>query len=227
MSFHPETSTLANPEPSQAGQRWSLSVTDCSRFGCIVADPPWDVKRGAPQGRPKGVQMASQPMHYPTMKVDEICNLPVKSLADKNAHLYLWTINRYLEDAYRVARAWGFAPSTMLVWAKTPKGIALGGTYALATEFCLFARRGTLAAKHREESNWWHWPRGRHSAKPEAFQDIVEGVSPGPYLELFARRKRPGWSSWGNEVPNDVVLSSANVEMRDAPAAPSCKHSDK
>jgi len=161
-----------------------------------------------------GVQLASEPLPYPTMSVEEICALPVKGMADKNAHLYLWTINRYIEDAYRVARAWGFAPSTMLVWAKTPKGIALGGTYAIATEFCLFARRGTLAAHHREESNWWHWKRGPHSKKPEAFQTMVESVSPGPYLELFARRKRPGWAVWGNEVESDICMPNAKVSGR-------------
>jgi len=178
-----------------------------SGFRCIVADPPWAVKRGSPQGRPKGVQMASQPLPYPTMTVDEIKAMPVAGVADKAAHLYLWTINRYVEQAYVVARAWGFAPSTLLVWAKTPKGLALGGTYALATEFCLFARRGTLASARREESNWWHWKRGRHSAKPEAFQDMVETVSPGPRLELFARRARPGWTVWGNEVEANSAIS--------------------
>jgi N6-adenosine-specific RNA methylase IME4 len=177
-------------------------------FRTIVADPPWQVKRGAPQGRPNGVQMASQPLPYPTMTVDEIAAMPVAGVADKDAHLYLWTINRYVEQAYAVARAWGFAPSTLLVWAKTPKGLALGGTYALATEFCLFARRGTLTAARREESNWWHWKRGRHSAKPEAFQDMVETVSPGPYLELFARRHRRNWVCWGNEVETDAAMTS-------------------
>jgi N6-adenosine-specific RNA methylase IME4 len=186
------------------------------KFRCIVADPPWDVKRGAPQGRPKGVQMASQPLPYPTMTVDQIAAMPVSGVADKAAHLYLWTINRYVEQAYAVARAWGFAPSTLLVWAKTPKGLALGGTYALATEFCLFARRGTLAAARREESNWWHWKRGRHSAKPEAFQDMVEKVSPGPRLELFARRARPGWTVWGNEVEANTTAEG----RRGAPYPP-------
>jgi N6-adenosine-specific RNA methylase IME4 len=177
------------------------------KFKCIVADPPWEVKRGSPQGRPFGTQMASQNLPYPTMSVDEICQLPVQDLADKDAHLYLWTINRYIEDAYLVARAWGFKPSTLLVWAKTPKGLGLGGTYALSSEFCLFSRRGTLPAKRREETNWWHWKRSKHSQKPEEFQDMIESVSQGPYLELFARRKREGWSVWGNEVECDVLLT--------------------
>lgn len=179
---------------------------ESQKFKCIVADPPWNVKRGAPQGRPFGVQMASQNLPYSTMSVEEICQLPVQDFIDKDAHLYLWTINKYIEDAYTVARAWGFKPSTLLVWAKTPKGLGLGGTYALASEFCLFARRGTMPAKRREETNWWHWKRGKHSQKPEEFQKMIESVSQGPYLELFARRKREGWSVWGNEVASDIDL---------------------
>lgn len=80
-------------------------------------------------------------------------------------------------------------------------GLGLGGTYCNTSEFILFARRGNLPARRRVDTSWWRWPRGRHSQKPEAFQDIVESVSPGPYLELFARRARPGWTVWGNEAP--------------------------
>ena len=169
-------------------------------YSTIVADPPWDVKRGAPQGRPAGVQLASEPLPYPTMTLDEIAALPVKDKAHDDAHLYIWTINKYIEQTYAIARAWGFTPSTMLYWFKEPKGIGLGGTYALCVEPILFCRRGTLAAKKRSDRNWWTWPRGAHSKKPEAFQTMVEGISPGPYLELFARRKRPNWTTWGNEV---------------------------
>lgn len=169
-------------------------------YSTIVADPPWDVKRGAPQGRPEGVQLASEPLPYPTMTVEEICELPVTNAAADNAHLYIWTINKYIEDTYRVARAWGFQPSTMLYWLKEPKGIGLGGTYALCVEPILFCRRGTLAAKKRCDRNWWSWPRGPHSVKPPGFQTLVEEYSPGPYLEMFARRKRDGWDVWGNEV---------------------------
>ena len=169
-------------------------------YSTIVADPPWDVKRGAPQGRPEGVQLASEPLPYPTMTIEEICQLPVTNAAADNAHLYIWTINKYIEDTYRVARAWGFQPSTMLYWLKEPKGIGLGGTYALCVEPILFCRRGTLAAKKRCDRNWWSWPRGAHSVKPPGFQTLVEEHSPGPYLEMFARRKRDGWDVWGNEV---------------------------
>lgn len=167
------------------------------RFGTIVADPPWRVRTGPIDFRTSG---KSRPLDYPTMPIGEIRSMPVSDLALPVSHLYLWTINKYVEDAYDVARAWGFTPSTLLVWAKRPMGLGLGGAYSLTTEFCLYARRGTYKPDRRIDSTWWLWPRGRHSKKPEAFQDMVEQVSPGPYLELYARRHRPGWSVWGNEV---------------------------
>lgn len=174
------------------------------RYATIVADPPWHLKAGPAHfaDNPNRVTTGSgsRALAYPTMTTGEIEALPVRDLAAPNAHLYIWTVNAYLESTFAIARAWGFKPSTLLTWAKTPRGIGLGGTYVLTTEHVLFCRRGTLAAKTRVDSSWWHWPRGRHSAKPEAFIDMVEQVSPGPYLEMFARRARLGWDTWGNEA---------------------------
>lgn len=166
------------------------------KFRCIVADPPWAVMRG-PDYNSNG---PSKPLPYPTMTLAEIGAMPVAGVADKDAHLYIWTINKYIEQTYAIARAWGFRPSCLLTWAKAPHGIGIGGTYVQTTEHVLFARRGTCKALRRVDSTWWTWPRGRHSAKPEAFQDMVESVSPGPRLELFARRPRDGWTVWGDEV---------------------------
>ena len=173
------------------------------RFRCIVADPPWDVMRG-PDYNSNG---PSKPLPYPTMTLAEIEAMPVAGLAETGAHLYIWTINKYIEQTYAIARAWGFKPSCLLTWAKVPHGIGIGGTYVQTTEHVLFSRRGTCKALRRVDSTWWTWPRGRHSAKPEAFQDMVETVSPGPYLELFARRQREGWTVWGNEVEANNDLS--------------------
>jgi len=178
-------------------------------FPCIVADPPWQlemgehaserktVKRGK-WGDPKQDNSRIAALQYPTMSVAKICALQVP--AAKDAHCYIWTINRYVEDTYDVARAWGFEPSTLLYWLKQPMGLGLGGAFVPCVEPILFCRRGKLPVKSRCDRNWWGWPRGRHSSKPEEFQTIVESVSPGPYLEMFARRVRPGWSAWGNEV---------------------------
>jgi len=127
-------------------------------------------------------------------------------MADRDAHLYVWTVNRHLEDTYRIVRSWGFRPAQILTWCKAPMGLGLGGAYTPTTEHVLFARRGTLKPLSRADSTWWQWKRGEHSAKPEAFMDMVERVSPGPYLELFSRRARLGWDVWGNEVDSHVEM---------------------
>ena len=200
---------------SEANGNSIHSLVGLSGFRCIVADPPWQLKIGKTRtargpvkpGKwtdPRQANETRAPLAYPTMTVDEIAALPVSGVADKDAHLYLWTINAHLEAAYAVARAWGFRPATLLIWAKAPMGLGLGGAFCNAAEFCLFARRGTLKAQCRVDRTWWNWKRGRHSAKPEAFQDMVETVSPGPRLELFARRTRPGWTGWGNEVEGNA-----------------------
>jgi N6-adenosine-specific RNA methylase IME4 len=182
-----------------------------------VADPPWQVKAGPGPGGYTlndagkqvwdGVSRPARSLSYPAMSVDELAAMPVSGVVAKDAHLYIWTINRYVAQTYDIARAWGFEPSTLLVWAKTPFGGGLGGTFGISTEFCLFCRRGSLPALSRVTGTWWNWKRPydergkpKHSAKPEAFQNMVEAVSPGPRLELFARRARPGWTVWGNEV---------------------------
>jgi N6-adenosine-specific RNA methylase IME4 len=191
------------------------------KYKTIVADPPWNVKAGRDLGGyvvVNGKQVfdqthqKSRDLAYPSMSIAEISALPVSEWAEEYAHLYIWTINKYVEQVYQVARAWGFTPSTMLVWAKNPLGGGLGGTYRITTEYCLFCRRGTLAAKSRITGTWWNWKRPYvngypcHSKKPEQFQDMIETVSPGPYLELFARRVRPGWDAWGNEIKESPVL---------------------
>ena len=177
-------------------------------YRTIVADPPWPQRgggslRGAWKFGDAGGD--SIPLPYALMTVDEIAALGCP--AERDAHLYLWVTSGFLADGFRVLDAWGFRYSTTLVWAKTPIGAGLGGPYGIATEFVLFGRRGTLPTLRKEGRNWWHWKRAydergkpRHSAKPEEFYALVEQVSPGPYLDMFARRTRIGWDSWGDEV---------------------------
>lgn len=138
---------------------------------------------------------------YQTLSLEDIVALPVAGLSFPDSHLYLWVPNAYLRHAHAVCEAWGFTPSQVLVWAKTPRGLGLGGAFTNTAEFVLFARRGSLRASKRIDTTWFHWtrPHNKHSAKPEAFLDLVEQVSPGPYVELFARRNRLGWDTWGNE----------------------------
>ncbi len=170
-------------------------------FKTIVADPPWPMKRNSGTLYPGATDtppMKARPLDYPVMSVSDIAALPVRSVAADGCHLYLWTTQAFLRDAYAVLDAWGFKQGAVLVWSKPPKGVV--GTWVCSAEFCIFARRGTLKHLRRHIGTVFNWSRGRHSAKPEAFQDMVETVSPGPRLELFARRARPGWVTLGNEA---------------------------
>ena len=169
-------------------------------YRTIVADPPWhyDDRPGkTPLSGHWRVAGPRQPFHYSTLSVADITALPVPDLFDKGTHVYLWTTNRYLPAAFNIFEHWKVRYCQTLVWAKTPDGLGLGGSYAQTTEFVLFGRVGSLAHKERVSSTWWNFPRRDHSTKPSAFLDIVERVSPGPYVELFARQGRLGWDHWG------------------------------
>ena len=171
------------------------------KYQIIYADPPWKVMAGSKQSRKDGDSQKSLLLSYPTMELKEIISMPVKEIRERNSVLFLWTINAYIEQSYQVARAWGFKPSTMLVWGKTPKGIGLGGTFTLATEYLLLARSGILKANKRIKGNWWHLPREKHSKKPGLFRDMIADIFGNlPRIELFAREKTEGWDVWGDEI---------------------------
>lgn len=151
-----------------------------------------------------GATKADASKVYPTMSFESVCTLPVAALAEDDAHLWLWAVNGLLEDAYRVVRAWGFSPLTLVTWCKPGPGV--GHYLRNNTEHVILASRGApMVPALKPLSTWYVWPRGAHSAKPEAFLDLVEQVSPGPYLELFARRNRLGWDTWGNECLDSGV----------------------
>lgn len=179
------------------------------RYRTIVADPPWPRPTGGPQGGTKvwNPGVPSQ-LPYATMTLEDIADLPVSDMSESDAHLYLWTVNAFVEDTYGLARSWGFRPSQLLTWCKPPRGLGLGGAFTNTTEFVLFCRRGRLAPLMRSDTSWWQFRRGHHSRKPDGFLDVVEQVSPGPYLELFARRQRLGWDTWGNEALCHVNLEA-------------------
>lgn len=246
------------------------------KYRTIVADPPWPIGAFPPNFG----YAAGKDVPYTSLSVAQISALPVADLSDAFAHLYLWTINDYLPNAFGVARAWGFEPQATLAWCKQPAGVGLGGVFASNVEFVLFCRQrsgrvvlavtsaladaaatagitrrqidahmGTsdmagwwlsklehrcapptweqygqlkkllglgdeldaevwrLESLRRHESpkidtRWFQWPRGKHSQKPEHFIDLVEQVSPSPYVELFSRRHRLGWDTWGMEAAN-------------------------
>ncbi len=187
------------------------SPPEARRYKTIVADPPWAYETtlavtGNADGRTK--QRGRSGTDYQTMSIDQISCLSVSDVADSDAHLYLWTTNTHLEHAWSIARVWGFTPKNLLTWCKKPKGLIGFGTFSQSTEFVLFASKGKTIGIGRSATTWFEWPRTlAHSAKPDAFIDLVEQVSPGPYLELFARRARFGWDYWGDESLQTAVVA--------------------
>lgn len=178
------------------------------RYRTIMADPPWP-ERGA--GRiARGAQK-----HYPLMEVAAICALgaQVQRLAHlEGCHLYLWVTNNYLPAGFEVLAAWGFKYITLITWEKDRAG--LGQYFRGITEHVMFARRGdplpykTIDGKRAQGMTVIKRPRKEHSAKPGSFYRTAERVSYEPRLEMFARTKRPGWDSWGNELANDVQIEA-------------------
>jgi N6-adenosine-specific RNA methylase IME4 len=178
------------------------------KYKTIVADPPWikpdtgahthSTSGGWDKG-PRPMAGIASITPYPQMTLVEIEALAIGDLAEADAHLYVWTFGPYIPETYRLVKAWGFTPSALLTGCKAPMGLGFGGAYVPTTEHVLFARRGRDVRLRRWDSTWFSFKRGRHSAKPECFLDIVEQVSPGPYLEMFARRARFGWDYWGDQ----------------------------
>ena len=186
-------------------------MTASVKYRTIVADPPWRYNATKPTTR--GYKPSSAEGHYPTMTMVEIAALPVADLAEDDAHLYLWvTSPRLFGDRGGIApidilKRWGFEYKTTLVWVKP--GWGMGWWFRNNHELVLFGVRGK--APIHESKRLGSVIRGGqrvHSRKPDSFYDTVEAVSPGPYLELFARRQRLGWDSWGNEALNHVEIAS-------------------
>jgi N6-adenosine-specific RNA methylase IME4 len=163
------------------------------RYRTILADPPWDIQQGGTLGANR---------HYRLMSLDQIKALPVANLTEDDAHLWLWTTNAALESAYQVVRAWGFEPRSLMTWTKPRLG--LGNYLRNCTEQLLFGTKGHAPIQFQAQPNWLFAARQEHSHKPEEVYEIIERCSPGPYVELFARRPREGWDVWGDEVQRDV-----------------------
>ncbi len=165
------------------------------KYRCIVVDPPWPVSKIEREARPR----QGHDLDYPTMSLEEIGALDVASLADPNGcHLYLWTTQKYLPDALDIASGWGFGYQCLMTWVK-PTGMT-PYSWMYNTEHVIFAHVGDLRLAQLGLKLSFEAPIAGHSVKPDVFYDRVARASPGPHLEMFARRQRAGWQVWGNEV---------------------------
>lgn len=173
------------------------------QFGTLLIDPPWRFANRTGKMAPEHKRLR----RYETMSFDEIAALPVGDLALPQSHLYLWCPNALLAEGLRIMAAWGFTYKTNIVWYKTrkdggPDGRGVGFYFRNVTELLLFGIKGKLRtrAAGRRQVNIIVTRKQEHSWKPDEQYHIIEECSPAPYLELFARRRRPVWTCWGDQA---------------------------
>lgn len=193
--------TNTNPEPTDPVAISNKTPPDClAKYTTILADPPW------PTGQ-QGKYGAGH--HYSLMTLERIKTMPVGDLAADNAHLYLWCYPATRYVAEDVMREWGFEFKDEFVWGKDQMG--LGQYFRHAHETLLLGVKGKLPVKFRGQRSFTMLPRQDHSHKPEEVHVMIQRLSPGPYLELFARRPAHGFHVWGNQVDSDITIAGYPV----------------
>lgn len=195
------------------------------KFSTVMADPPWRFQNRTGKIAPEHKRLA----RYPTMELDEICALPVSKHMEARAHCYLWVPNALLPEGLQVLKAWGFEYKSNIIWEKVrydggPDGRGVGFYFRNVTEILLFGVRGKdirTLAPGRRQVNYIEAPepglepdgdvlktrKREHSKKPDEQYQIIESCSWGPYLELFGRGRRKGWTVWGNQADDDYKPS--------------------
>lgn len=186
-------------------------------FATVLADPPWRFVNRSGKMAPEHRRLS----RYGTMEMAAIKDLPVGSVTAEVAHLYLWVPNALLPEGLQVMQAWGFNYKTNIVWHKIRKdggsdGRGVGFYFRNVTELVLFGIRrragGRTGGKNartlapgRRQVNLIATQKREHSRKPDELYPLIEACSPGPYLELFARGSRPGWTAWGNQCEDYAI----------------------
>ncbi|MCR4315473.1 MAG: MT-A70 family methyltransferase [Planctomycetes bacterium] len=206
------------PQPTPSDDLLSKVET---QFTTILADPPWQFQNRTGKVAPEHRRL----LRYPTMELREIKELPISKVAASKSHLYLWVPNALLAEGLQVMEAWGFTYKCNLVWYKVrkdggPDGRGVGFYFRNVTELVLFGVRGSMRTLQpgRTQVNVLESRKREHSRKPDEIYDVIESCSPGPYLEVFARFEREGWTQWGNEdVEENSIAGVAKRKGHELP----------
>ena len=176
------------------------------RYKLIVVDPPWPVRKIERRVRPN----QKPELDYKTMSVDEIKRLPIREIAAENSACFLWTTHAFLETAFKVLRAWGFKYQRTMTWDKGD-GMTLFGFHH-RSEFVLMGYRGKIEIYQQGKAipTVFFAPSKRHSEKPDEFYHLVEHIGE-PRIDVFARRRRPGWDAFGDEVEGSITLRAGSL----------------
>lgn len=177
------------------------------KYRTILIDPPWPLILSGHRKRAKG-RHGDVKLPYQTMTIEEIASIPVVEYADVGCHLWMWTTNQFLNDGFNIMKRWGFKFLAPIHWIK-PTGT--GNYFVHRSQTILFGyyQRCQFNQKRYLPNVFTAPVPKKHSQKPDESFQLIESVSDKPALEMFARAKRTGWHSWGNEVESDVnVLSN-------------------
>ena len=193
---------------AQIAHRAGLSQSPCwkriqrlEKAGVILADPPWAFKAYSN----KGITTRSAESHYSTEEVRSLAKIPVADMASHNSAMFMWVVDSHLDQGIELMKQWGFKFKTIaFVWVKTGKNgqprMSMGLWTRKMSEICLLGTRGKPKRLSGGVRQVIMAPRREHSRKPDEIYERIEALVAGPYLEMFARQRREGWASWGNEV---------------------------
>jgi len=177
------------------------------KYKTIYADPPWKYKNKSPPCLPK-----KQPdtckieYYYKTMELEDIKDLSINSISEKDCVLFLWATTPAIKEAFEVLETWGFKYKTMITWEKTNND-CMGYWFRTCTEHLLVGIKGNVKAFRNMQRNCYHEKRRSHSQKPNYFYNLIEKVTEEPRIELFARERREGWDAWGNQLSKDIQIN--------------------
>lgn len=190
---------------TKISELWQL-VESGRRFGTVYCDPPWQYEKSGKKGAARD--------HYDCMSIYDIAEIPVGSLAKSKSHLHLWTTTSFLPKALWLMDHWGFEYRSQMIWCKPNLGT--GNYYRVSHEILLLGAKGRLVFDNHSIKSWQIADRGRHSEKPDVFRRLVETTSPGPRIELFARKNYEGWTVFGDQVESGIGGLFADLPSHDA-----------
>lgn len=176
------------------------------KYSVIYADPPWKYRNTSPPCLPhKQPDTCLFEYYYQTMTIEELIKMPIANISEKDSVLFMWSTTPNIEQALQLVNSWGFTYKTMITWEKTNRD-CMGYWFRVCTEHLIVAIKGKIKSFRSMERTCYHEARRKHSQKPEYFYSLIESVTNGERLELFARQKRIGWDSFGNEISESIQL---------------------
>ena len=173
------------------------------RYKSIVIDPPWKQKKtGLRSARPN----QKKELPYKTMDLEDIKNFGIDNFADEECLIFLWTTDKYLEQAHQVLRDWGFKKHCVFVWNKNTGVCPFSVQFR--NEYCLMGYRGRLKLNKIGVPTYFFAKVREHSRKPDEFYEIVREIADEPRIDIFSREKRDGFDQWGDEINKFVTINA-------------------